>query len=138
MAQNELDQWLLFLRLWQNEEYFECHEVLELLWRAADGNARWRYHGLIHCAVALHHLRQENWFGMARQWLRAGAKLSHLPQDQWDDVCQQIWSQTCRNVEAATGKLSELECEKLRQLYARLQKYHPFITQIMPQAGFIL
>jgi len=138
MVQNELEQWMLFLQLWREEKYFECHEVLELLWLKAEGNARWRYQGLIHCAVALHHLQQENWFGMARQWLRAGAKLSHLPQDQRDDVCQQIWSQTCRNVKATAGKLSGLEREKLRRLYARLQMQHPFITQIMPQAGFIL
>lgn len=136
MVQEELDQWSLFLRLWREEEYFECHEVLELLWLAAEGNARWRYQGLIHCAVALHHMQQENWFGMARQWLRAGAKLSQFPQDQLDDECRQIWMQTCRNVEAATDKLSRLECEKLRRLYSRLQKHQPFNTQIMPQAGF--
>jgi predicted metal-dependent hydrolase len=138
MVQSESDQWLLFLRLWHDEKYFECHEVLELLWLAADGNARWRYQGLIHCAVALHHLQQENWFGMARQWLRAAAKLSHLPSDELDRDCKEIWTQTCLNVEAATGKLSQLEYEKLRRLYARLQKHHPFNTQIMPQAGFFL
>jgi predicted metal-dependent hydrolase len=138
MAQSETDQWLLFLRLWRDEEYFECHEVLELLWLAAEGNARWSYQGLIHCAVALHHLQQENWFGMARQWLRAGAKLSHLSPDELDRDCKEIWSQTCLNVEAATGKLSPLECEKLQRLSARLQKQLPFNTQIMPQAGFFL
>jgi predicted metal-dependent hydrolase len=128
MVQNELEQWLLFLQLWREEKYFECHEVLELLWLNAKGNARWRYQGLIHCAVALHHLQQENWFGMARQWLRAAAKLSHLSTDELDSDCKEIWSQTSLNVEAATGKLSQLEREKLQRLYARLQKHHPFKT----------
>lgn len=132
MLQHESDQWKLFLELWQEEKYFECHEVLELLWVVSAGDAKWRYQGLIHCAVALHQHHRENWFGMARQWLRAGAKLSRLPQEQLDADCLRIWSQTCRIVEAAAGKLSQQECSKLRHLHQQLQKRHPAKNKIMP------
>ena len=125
MLQDESDQWALFLRLWQKEEYFECHEVLESLWLVAAGDERWRYQGLIHCAVALHQYRRGNWFGMARQWLRAGAKLSHLPQDLVDENCLRIWRQTSGTVMAAADKLNRLERGKLRLLQRKLQNRHP-------------
>ena len=125
MVQNEIDQWLLFLRLWREEKYFECHEVLELLWLVSTGDAKRRYQGLIHCAVALYQHQRRNWFGMARQWLRAGAKLSCLPTDMVDVDCRNIWLQTSRIVESATAKLTDAELCRLRQLQQRLENRYP-------------
>lgn len=134
--QNKSTAWSQFLQFWQEEKYFECHEVLEPLWLASTGDTRWRYNGLIHCAVALHQHRRENWFGMARQWLRAGAKLSRLPQEQLDADCVKIWLQTCRIVGAAAVKLDARERAKLRKLRRQLQGQHPPHNKIMPLQDF--
>jgi hypothetical protein len=123
-------QFLQFLQLWQEEKYFECHEVLESLWMVSTGDAKWRYQGMIHCAVALHQQRQQNWFGMARQWLRAGAKLSRLPYE-LDDDCRRIWSQTSQVVKKNVVMLEPSETAKLRRLRKRLQKNHPSNNQVM-------
>lgn len=64
-----------FWRLWQQEEYFACHEVLEELWRRENDERKQFYHGLIHCAVALHHARNGNAVGAANQWKKAENKL---------------------------------------------------------------
>jgi len=129
----EADEWERFLQLWREQKYFECHEVLESLWLVSTGDARWRYQGLIHCAVALYQHQRQNWFGMARQWLRAGAKLSCLPQEDVDADCGRIWLQTSQAVEAATAKLTDAERVRLQQLRRRLEKRYPRNNEkIMP------
>ena len=131
MAINKPIEWLQFLQLWREEKYFECHEVLESLWMVSTGDAKWRYQGMIHCAVALHQQRQQNWFGMARQWLRAGVKLSRLPSDQLDDDCLRIWLQTSDAMKADAAMLRPEERDKLRRMRQQLQKLHPSNNQIM-------
>lgn len=64
-----------FWSLWAAHEYFDCHEVLEVLWRRTSDEHRLFYQGLIHCAVALHHAECSNATGAFRQWVRADAKL---------------------------------------------------------------
>lgn len=135
----EADEWEQFLLLWQEEKYFECHEVLESLWLDAIGDAKWRYQGLIHCAVALYQHQRQNWFGMARQWLRAGAKLSCLPEQKVDADCWRIWLQTSRIVEAAAMRLTEEERARLRQLRFKLENRYPRNNEkIMPQQDVLL
>ncbi len=43
--------------------YFECHETLELLWRARPGPERWLYQGILQVGIGLHHLRRRNGHG---------------------------------------------------------------------------
>ncbi|MSO20930.1 MAG: DUF309 domain-containing protein [Acidobacteria bacterium] len=59
------------VELFNNEQYFECHEVLEQAWLAAQGPEKLALQGLIQVAVAFHHLRRENFVG-AQRLLRAG------------------------------------------------------------------
>jgi predicted metal-dependent hydrolase len=54
-------------------EYFECHEVLEVIWRAETDAIRVLYQGILQIGVALHHLRRDNWRG-AIKLLRAGSQ----------------------------------------------------------------
>ncbi len=76
---NQRDQSELIRRgveLFNKEQYFECHEVLEQAWLAAQGEEKLALQGLIQVAVAFHHLRRENFVG-AERLLRAGViKLS--------------------------------------------------------------
>ena len=51
-------EYLDFIRLFNQEKFFEAHEVLELCWRRQEGRERAYYHGLIQIAAALVHLQK--------------------------------------------------------------------------------
>jgi len=51
---------LQFWDLFERQEFFESHEVLEDLWMATSGGERNLYKGLIQIAVSLHHLSEGN------------------------------------------------------------------------------
>jgi uncharacterized protein len=55
--------------------YFEAHEVLEDLWRAAPPEERDFYQGLVHVAVAWHHAGRGNRPGCERQLAKAARRL---------------------------------------------------------------
>jgi hypothetical protein len=44
-------------------KYYECHEVLEGLWRAERDPIRYLYQGILQIGVGLHHLRNGNFRG---------------------------------------------------------------------------
>ncbi len=68
-------EYTMFWELWLAERFFECHEVLEELWKRTRGRERWFYNGLIHGAVAIYQHRRGNSNGAYRQLLRAQVKL---------------------------------------------------------------
>ncbi len=82
-----------FWELFEKQEYFESHEVLEELWMVATGSERNLYKGLIQIAVSLHHLGDGNLrgarkvFDTARDLLEpyqpsgAGVRLDRLVND---------------------------------------------------------
>ena len=82
-----------FWQLFEKQEFFESHEVLEELWMAVTGSERNLYKGLIQIAVSLHHLGDGNLrgarkvFDTARDLLEpyqpsgAGVRLDHLVND---------------------------------------------------------
>lgn len=65
----------MFWQLWREEKFFECHEVLEELWKRTRTRERWFFNGLIHGAVAIYQHRRGNVNGACRQLLRAQVKL---------------------------------------------------------------
>lgn len=54
------------VRLFNQREFFACHDELEDLWGDTLGSDRQFYQGLIHAAVALHHFEEGN-LGGARK-----------------------------------------------------------------------
>src|ERR1700684_2180707 len=60
------EKYLEGIRLFNEQEFFECHEVLEELWSETLGEERKFYQGLIQAAVALFHFGNEN-LGGARK-----------------------------------------------------------------------
>ena len=71
------EEYRQFWRLWAQQEYFECHEVLEVAWRReSDARRKQFFQGLIHCAVALVHLGRHNKTGAFRQLEKARMKLA--------------------------------------------------------------
>ena len=57
MRHAKLDE---FIRLFNEERFFEAHEVLEELWLVSSGEQKTFYQGLIQCAVALAHWKKNN------------------------------------------------------------------------------
>jgi len=59
--------------------YFECHELLEGVWRATPGSERAFYHGIVQVAAAFYHYEKRNFHG-ARTLLTKGLqKLEGFP-----------------------------------------------------------
>lgn len=54
------------VRLFNEREFFACHDELEEVWSETLGEDREFYQGLIHAAVALHHFEEGN-LGGARK-----------------------------------------------------------------------
>ena len=48
------------IELFNQEQFYECHEVLEELWLESTGPYRDLYKGVIQAAVALYHLKRGN------------------------------------------------------------------------------
>lgn len=68
------------LHLFRERQWFECHEVLEALWRELPrGPGRDYVQGLIQLAVSLEHWRRGNPRGAWGQWTKARAKFVGLP-----------------------------------------------------------
>lgn len=65
------------LRLFNEEEFFDCHDVLEELWAETQGEEKKFLQGLIQAAIALFHFGNEN-FGGAKKLYLSSRKLLDL------------------------------------------------------------
>ena len=54
------------IALFNAGEYFECHEVLEDIWRAESDSVRALYQGILQIGVAYYHLHRGNWRGAVK------------------------------------------------------------------------
>jgi hypothetical protein len=74
------DPYTTALAMFDRGAYFESHELLEDLWRAAPpGAERTCLQALIQAAVALYHAQQGNGKGARGVYQRARARLQTLP-----------------------------------------------------------
>ena len=70
----------LGVRLFNDREFFECHEVLEEEWTPEQGPRRFFLQALIHLAVAMHHWQRGNTRGAIGQFRKGLGKLEpYLP-----------------------------------------------------------
>jgi hypothetical protein len=51
------------IRLFNAGKYYECHEVLEAIWKDERDPIRYLYQGILQIGVGLHHLRNHNYRG---------------------------------------------------------------------------
>lgn len=75
------EQYLEGLRLFNAEEFFESHEVLEDLWQETQDDRKKFYQGLIQAAVALLHFGNENLGGAKKVYLSSRKYLEQYPAD---------------------------------------------------------
>jgi len=67
------------LRLFNEQDFFECHDVLEELWSDIVGDQRRFYQGLIQVAVALFHFGNGNLGGARKLYHSAQGYLQQYP-----------------------------------------------------------
>ena len=67
------------IRLFNEGAYFEAHEVLEDVWRAAPVQDKTFLQGLVQLAVAFHHRSTENLAGAASVLRKASRNLEQEP-----------------------------------------------------------
>ena len=73
------EQFLEGVRLFNEQEFFECHDVLEELWSETIGDRHLFLQGLIQASVALFHFGNENLGGARKLYAGARAKLEQYP-----------------------------------------------------------
>ena len=115
-------RYLDYFRLFQQEKFFEAHEVLESLWRETQGRDREFYHGLIQLAAALVHFQKGNFkgakelFRTASHYLRPclphyqGVRLSEVLKDFREFL--KAWSKAPDEPSIARGLLPRVTLEK--------------------------
>lgn len=69
------------IRLFNEKEFFECHDVWEELWHEERGESRRFLQGMIQAAVACYHLSNGNSTGAISQYMKSLDKLEKYPPD---------------------------------------------------------
>lgn len=112
------------------QDYYECHEVLEELW-LAEGRERF-YQGLLQVAVGLYHFQNGNVGGAIKMMTAALDKLSDYPDPVWMgiDLCQ-----VKRKTKEYLEKLEQFR-EKPFSFYAfRIQVVDERLRKLVEQRG---
>jgi uncharacterized protein len=94
------------IRLFNAGAYYECHEVLEDIWREERDPVRYLYQGILQIGVGLHHLRNGNFRG-ATLLLRDGIdKTGHFTPSCMglDTAGLRDRAQTCLNLVQTLGR----------------------------------
>ena len=88
------------LELIRQGRYFEAHEELELVWRAADASERDFYQGLVHVAVAWYQAGRGRRVATASQLEKAARRLgAFVPEHRGVDVASVLAQvETARDV----------------------------------------
>jgi len=77
------------IELFNAGEFYECHEVLEDVWRPSRGEERLFLQAVIHIAVGLYHYKEGNPIGAELQLRKALSKLAgYLPVYRGIDTAQ--------------------------------------------------
>ena len=75
--------------------YFECHELLEGVWRATPGPERAFYHGIVQAAAAFYHYEKHNLHGARTLLTKGFQKLEGFP-DHYRGVALGAFRRTLR------------------------------------------
>ena len=77
----DLHSYVHGIRLFNQRRFFDAHEVLEDVWRAAPAEQKKFLQGLIQLAVALHHHSKGNTVGALSLLKRAASNLAAEPRE---------------------------------------------------------
>ncbi len=105
--------------LFNREEFFECHEVLEEVWTFSQQPDRWFLQALIHFAVGFYHHGRDNRNGATRQ-LRKGLKKLQGYVPEWDGL------ETGKIAREVEQRLAEIERGGTFSGYPRIVQARPW------------
>jgi predicted metal-dependent hydrolase len=107
------------IRLFNAGEYFECHEVLEAIWKAERDPIRYLYQGILQIGVGFYHWRRNNYRG-AMLLLRDGIDKVR----RFAPTCLGIDTQRlCDEAQACLGELERLGRERMSEFdWARVPR----------------
>lgn len=92
------------LALFNQGEFYKCHDALEEAWRQETGPIRELYRGILQVGIAYFQIEQGNYRGAMKMLLRVRQWLTPFP-----DVCRTIHIKQLRqNVNAVQSHLTEL------------------------------
>ena len=112
-CQGELPELVIHgLELFNEGDYFDAHEELELAWRAERGPVRELYRGILQVAVAYYHLLRGNYPGAVKMFRRSRTWLGPFPG-------------RCRGIDLAQFRIDyfRVEAELLRLGSERLELF---------------
>lgn len=113
------------IRLFDEHEFWEAHEVLEHAWIQEQRPVRDLYRSILQVGVAYYQIQQGNYRGAIKMFLRAVQWLDPLP-----DECQGIdLAQFKRDAAAARAALEALPPDTINQFDRSLFKPVPFINK---------
>jgi hypothetical protein len=99
------------LELFNEGEYFECHEELEDAWNEDSGPGRDLYRGILQVGVAYLQIERGNYRGAIKMLLRVRQWLDPLP-----DICRGInIAQLRRDAQAVHDTLLQLGPERINE-----------------------
>ena len=75
-----------------NERFWECHEILEGVWKNCDGNEKFLVQGLILVAAGLVHYQKDE-----------------------DQVCISIFNRALEKLENSNGQYHNIDIDKIKQ-----------------------
>lgn len=114
------EKFLEGVRLFNEREFFECHDAFEELWFEERGSDKLFLQGLIQAAVACYHASNENWKGAGSQFAKSLEKLERYPEDHFNMNISEVVSQLRilqKNVEAiVAGSESHFNTEQIPHL----------------------
>jgi predicted metal-dependent hydrolase len=89
--------YLAGVRLFNEREFFDCHEVLEDLWNECPDRDRRFYQGLLQAAVALYHFGHGNLRGAAKLFRTGRAYMEQYPSPHLGLDRERFWAdmETC-------------------------------------------
>jgi predicted metal-dependent hydrolase len=76
---NVEEQFALGVKLFNEREFFDCHDAFEELWQEERGESRLFLQALIQAAVGCYHLMNGNPTGAVSQYRKSLAKLEQYP-----------------------------------------------------------
>jgi uncharacterized protein len=106
------------LALFNQGEYFEAHEELELAWRAERAPVRELYRGILQVAVAYLHIQRGNYRGAVKMFLRSRNWLGPFP----DQCCGVNLAGLRRDYYRVEEELLRLGPEQMQRLDQHLMK----------------
>lgn len=66
------------IELFNEGEYYECHEVIEHAWNDETGSVRIMFQGILQVGVACHHVQNRNWRGAMKLLQRSIPKIQRF------------------------------------------------------------